>query len=39
MDTINHCLLTRAMLSEQIRKAGLSERVLVPADGETIDLS
>lgn len=36
MDTINHCLLTRAMLSRAVADAGLSERVLVPADGETI---
>ncbi|MEX2314671.1 MAG: MBL fold metallo-hydrolase [Thermomicrobiales bacterium] len=38
MDTINHCLLTRAALSAAVAEAGLSERVLVPADGETITL-
>lgn len=36
MDTINHCLLTRAMLSQAIADAGLSDRVLVPGDGEVI---
>jgi L-ascorbate metabolism protein UlaG (beta-lactamase superfamily) len=38
MDTINHCLLTRAMLSQAVAEAGLNERVLVPADGETVAL-
>jgi L-ascorbate metabolism protein UlaG (beta-lactamase superfamily) len=38
MDTINHCLLTRAMLADAVANAGLSERVLVPGDGETISL-
>lgn len=36
MDTINHCLLTREMLTAAVAEAGLSERVLVPQDGETI---
>ncbi len=38
MDTINHCLLTRAMLSQAVVEAGLSQRVLIPGDGETITL-
>jgi L-ascorbate metabolism protein UlaG (beta-lactamase superfamily) len=38
MDTINHCLLTREMLAQAVADAGLSERVLIPADGETIAL-
>ncbi|HEX5166277.1 MAG TPA: MBL fold metallo-hydrolase [Thermomicrobiales bacterium] len=38
MDTINHCLLTRAMLTKVVADAGLSERVLIPGDGETIAL-
>lgn len=38
MDTINHCLLTREMLSQAVSSAGLTDRVLIPADGETITL-
>ena len=38
MDTINHCLLTRAMLTQAVADAGLTDRVLVPGDGETIAL-
>lgn len=37
MDTINHCLLTREMLRQAVAEAGLSERVLIPGDGETIE--
>ncbi len=36
METINHCRLTRAVLREQVSAAGLSEQVLIPADGETL---
>lgn len=36
MDTINHCLLTREMLARAVTEAGLSERILIPGDGETI---
>lgn len=39
MDTINHCLLTRATLAEAVADAGLSERISIPADGERIMLS
>jgi L-ascorbate metabolism protein UlaG (beta-lactamase superfamily) len=38
MDTINHCLLTREMLASAVAEAGLSERVLIPGDGETVSL-
>ena len=38
MDTINHCLLTREMLAQAVIDAGLSERILIPGDGETITL-
>ncbi len=33
MDTINHCRLTRAGLSAALAAAGMSARVLIPADG------
>jgi L-ascorbate metabolism protein UlaG (beta-lactamase superfamily) len=38
MDTINHCLLTRDILTKTVADAGLSDRVLIPGDGETIAL-
>ena len=38
MDAINHCLLTRADLREQLRAAGRLDRVGIPEDGETIML-
>ncbi|HLO02029.1 MAG TPA: MBL fold metallo-hydrolase, partial [Symbiobacteriaceae bacterium] len=36
MDTINHCLLTREGLRADLTKRGLVDRVLIPADGETL---
>jgi hypothetical protein len=36
MDAINHCLLTRADLREQLRIADRLERVRIPQDGETL---
>jgi L-ascorbate metabolism protein UlaG (beta-lactamase superfamily) len=36
MEAINHCLLTRADLREQLRAAGLLDRVSIPQDGETL---
>jgi len=36
MESINHCVLTRAELAREIDEAGLSDRVLVPADGEPL---
>lgn len=38
MDTINHCLLTRGMLAAAVAEAGLTGRVLIPGDGETMTL-
>ena len=38
METINHCLLSRAELAQAVAEAGLSGRVFIPADGEWIDL-
>jgi L-ascorbate metabolism protein UlaG (beta-lactamase superfamily) len=35
MEAINHCLLTRDGLEEELRQEGLSDRVKVPVDGET----
>lgn len=36
MESFNHCLLTRAELARAMAEAGLSDRVLIPADGETL---
>jgi len=36
METINHCVLTRAELAGAIVEAGLSDRIFIPADGETL---
>ncbi len=38
METINHCLLTRADLRDRLAQEGLSQQVQVPADGELIEL-
>lgn len=39
MEAFNHCMLTRKKLREFVDKKGLSERVLVPQDGEEISLN
>jgi L-ascorbate metabolism protein UlaG (beta-lactamase superfamily) len=36
MDTVNHCYLTRAGLSQALLSIGLNERVQIPADGEEL---
>jgi L-ascorbate metabolism protein UlaG (beta-lactamase superfamily) len=36
LDTINHCLQTRAKLVAALRQRGLGERVIVPADGDVL---
>ena len=36
MESINHCVLTRAELAREMDEASLSDRVLIPADGETL---
>lgn len=36
METINHCLLTRAALRARVEKEGLEKQVYIPADGETL---
>ena len=39
METINHCLLTRAALKAKVDEAGLGQRVRIPADGEVLTFS
>ena len=36
MEALNHCLLSRADLREAVDAAGVGERVVIPADGETL---
>ena len=36
MESINHCLLTRAELREFTLEQGIESQVLIPADGETL---
>lgn len=36
MEAINHCRLTRAELRESVEARGISDRVLIPADGEKL---
>jgi L-ascorbate metabolism protein UlaG (beta-lactamase superfamily) len=38
MDAINHCLATREDLHAALADAGVEAQVVVPADGETVDL-
>ncbi len=38
MEAINHCLLTRDELRDELQREGLAERVEIPADGETLEL-
>lgn len=37
MEAFNHCALTRKQLREYLEQEGLSERVIIPADGEWLD--
>ncbi len=36
LETINHCGLTRAQLASGVAAAGLSERLTIPRDGDTL---
>jgi L-ascorbate metabolism protein UlaG (beta-lactamase superfamily) len=38
MDSINHCLATREDLHATLEEAGVADQVLVPEDGETVEL-
>ena len=38
MEAINHCVLTRRALADGVQKAGVGDRVLIPADGEELRL-
>ena len=39
METINHCLLTRAELAGHLDEQGLSDQVTVPDDGEMLEMT
>jgi L-ascorbate metabolism protein UlaG (beta-lactamase superfamily) len=36
MEALNHCGLSRAELAEEAQRAGVAERVVIPADGEEL---
>lgn len=38
LDAFNHCLTSRAMLRDAVAKEGLSDKVIIPEDGELMDL-
>lgn len=38
METMTHCLLTRAALRKRLEQEGLSGQVLIPRDGEVVSL-
>jgi L-ascorbate metabolism protein UlaG (beta-lactamase superfamily) len=38
MEAINHCLLPRDALEDELRKESLATRVKIPADGETFEV-
>ena len=38
LEAVNHCQLSRSELRSELSAAGLVERVLIPADGETLSL-
>ena len=39
MEAINHCLLTRPGLADELEEQGLAGRVEIPADGDTLETS
>ncbi|HEX7974641.1 MAG TPA: MBL fold metallo-hydrolase [Anaerolineales bacterium] len=39
MEAVNHCLLTRPELSARLEAEGLRKQVVIPADGEWVDLT
>jgi len=38
MEALNHCPTTRPRLRDEAEKAGLGEKVVIPDDGESVDL-
>ncbi len=38
MDTVNHCFVTRKDLAQELQKKGLQSKILIPIDGEVIEL-
>jgi len=38
LDAFNHCLTSRASLRDALSKQGLTEKVVIPSDGELIEL-
>lgn len=38
LDAFNHCLTSRSMLKDAVSKEGLSEKVIIPLDGELLEI-
>jgi L-ascorbate metabolism protein UlaG (beta-lactamase superfamily) len=38
LDAFNHCLTTRDILRDAVSREGLSDKVMIPADGEVMEL-
>jgi hypothetical protein len=38
MEAMNHCQLTREQLRENLERDGLTGKVNIPADGETVEV-
>ncbi|WP_373399930.1 MBL fold metallo-hydrolase [Algoriphagus halophilus] len=38
MDTINHCFVTREILSAELKSKGLESKIRIPEDGESIEV-
>jgi len=38
LEALNHCPTTRVELRSELDRAGLSSRVRIPEDGESVDL-
>lgn len=39
LEALNHCPTTRAELRAELERAGLGDKVLIPGDGETLELA
>lgn len=39
LEAVNHCPITREQLQEELEKYSISEKVLIPIDGEVMDFS
>ena len=38
LEAVNHCPTTRVKLREELEKSGLSDKVIIPIDGDIIEM-